>query len=448
MRRILSLVLVFALVAFSGLTQVSFAKETNDGWIEQNNVPLLEMFTAEWCGPCASASPDLDSLYNQQEPSFNMLKYHVFDDLQVPFSKKRGIQYQIKAVPTINVSGKKVLLGWGNGCKGILKEYLENWSAPENVSIAGKIEKTEDSIIIDTKFECDSYEEETIVYAAIVQDYFKYNCSNGEKMVRNIVIDGQDMEVFKNSECSFEFQIKDEWFMPMTRCLVWIQNENGILASVWLDFGNPIPDAKKAVLMVDPIVDFGEISLGKDYSRRVEISNFGEGTARFKLESNNPAIEFESEIVIKPYQTEKIRVTILHEELKPGDFVFPVKIVAEEDVVSEGLPLEFSIELRVLGKPELVVEPEEFKPESITRDELEKGFTLVLKNAVDGPLKGKVKSNDSRVNVSKKIIKNQSNELLITFDLDDLSIGEFSSTITITTQGGDYEFPVQFNLLD
>ncbi|MCK5847947.1 MAG: hypothetical protein KAH01_01970 [Caldisericia bacterium] len=447
MKRILSVLLVFMMIAFCGLNRVTFAEEANDGWIEQSNLPVLEMFTAEWCGPCIDASKDLDSLYNQQDPSFNMLKYHVFDDLQVPFSKRRGIQYQIKAVPTINISGEMVHLGWGAGCKETTKEYLENWTAPENVYIAGKMEKTEDKIIIDSKFECDSYEK-TIVYAAIVQDYFKYNCSNGEKMIRNIVIDGQDKEVFENGQCRFEFQIKEEWIIPMTRCLIWMQNEKGIMASVWLDFGNPVPDAKKAVLIVDPVIDFGEISMGKDYNRRVEISNFGEGTAKFHIESDNPAIEFEQEIIIEPHETEKIKVTLHNDELKPGDFTIPVKIVAEEDVIAEGLPLEFTIEFTVLAKPELVVEPKEFKPESITREELEKGFTLILKNAVDGPLKGKVKSNDSRVNVSKKIIKKQINELLVTFDIDELPIGDFSSTITIKTQGGDYEFPIEFNLTD
>jgi hypothetical protein len=220
------------------------------------------------------------------------------------------------------------------------------------------------------------------------------------------------------------------------------------MASVWLDFGNPIPDAKKAVLIVDPVIDFGEISMGKNYNRRVEISNFGEGTAKFHIESDNPAIEFEQEIIIEPHETEKIKVTLYNNELKPGDFKIPVKIVAEEGIIAEGLPLEFTIEFTVLAEPELVVEPKEFKPEPTTREELKKGFTLILKNAVDGPLKGKVKSNDSRVNVSKKIIKKQINELVVTFDIDDLPIGDFSSTITIKTQGGDYEFPIEFNLTD
>jgi thioredoxin 1 len=76
-----------------------YIEEVNDGNFEQlvleSNRPVLVDFWAQWCGPCRTLAPIVESLAKQYAGAAQVVKLNIDDN---PLAVQR---YRIQAIPTL-----------------------------------------------------------------------------------------------------------------------------------------------------------------------------------------------------------------------------------------------------------------------------------------------------------------------------------------------------------
>jgi thioredoxin 2 len=65
--------------------------------IQQNDIPVVVDFWAEWCGPCKTMAPAYEKVAAELEPQFRFLKVDTEAELSL------AAQYNIRSIPTLMV---------------------------------------------------------------------------------------------------------------------------------------------------------------------------------------------------------------------------------------------------------------------------------------------------------------------------------------------------------
>jgi thioredoxin 1 len=103
----------------SALPRVS--DSTFDLEVLQSNLPVLVDFSAEWCGPCKSLAPIVESLAKEYEGRVKFVQLDIDENRQTPSS------YGIMAVPTLILfkGGEVVDKVTGFKPKAVLTQHLD-----------------------------------------------------------------------------------------------------------------------------------------------------------------------------------------------------------------------------------------------------------------------------------------------------------------------------------
>ncbi|CAN7097464.1 unnamed protein product [Brassica rapa subsp. narinosa] len=104
--------------------QIPYVAESDwDSLVMESKVPVMVMFTAEWCGPCRAMSPMLDQLNSEFAGRFKF--YRVDIDLE----REIAPRWDIRALPTIVVFKGGYLVATRAGALEVttLREIIEKY---------------------------------------------------------------------------------------------------------------------------------------------------------------------------------------------------------------------------------------------------------------------------------------------------------------------------------
>ena len=76
---------------------ISATADTFPKHIQQNDIPVVVDFWAEWCGPCKMMAPTYETVAKDLEPQFRFLK------VDTETEPALAAQYNIRSIPTLMV---------------------------------------------------------------------------------------------------------------------------------------------------------------------------------------------------------------------------------------------------------------------------------------------------------------------------------------------------------
>jgi thiol-disulfide isomerase/thioredoxin len=107
LKKLLSLSLFVFIISgsFYGLPSIF---SPNKAFADTKVLPVVELFTAEWCGPCVTANHNVDDLLNELgRESFTLFKHHSPGNggMNNPYGSKRNQKFKIKGIPAVVING-------------------------------------------------------------------------------------------------------------------------------------------------------------------------------------------------------------------------------------------------------------------------------------------------------------------------------------------------------
>lgn len=429
-KRVILVLFVIAILTFSFL-QESFNSVSYAG--DSKKLVLLELFTAEWCGPCGKANPVIDKVYEESGgKDFLLIKFHVSDDMECKLSEERAQKYGVEGIPTLVVDGKDSIVGAVENYESTLKGLIQNAKGKKtNVSIEVSGQITGNKAKATVSFAGAPSGAKLI--AVLVEDFYYYRARNGEIFHRFLARDGSTISVKDSGSETFNFEINSNWAKEMLRCIVFIEDSSGVIQnSAYATFGTPEPDLSKAVLSVVPNeIEFGQVKEGEMIRKELIATNAGKVDATLKLESKEVYVKFSNtSFSVSPKTQAKISFTIDTTGLTPKLYKSVIK------VSSQNYSKEIPLNLEVLPKPSLFVDKQTLNFGKVRRGEKPR-LSFLVRNNNRGPIKGTISSKDKWLIISKKSFNDQEVEVNVTALTKDLPQGKSEGEINIESDGGD-----------
>ncbi len=134
--------------------------------------------------------------------------------------------------------------------------------------------------------------------------------------------------------------------------------------------------------------------------------------------------------------------------LKPQDFLIYNNNLYVADSGNrriQVIPIE-----NLISKPILYLEKTNYELSNIYLGD-KKSFYIRIENRGDGVLEGTIKNSDFWINLSSKEIKinpGDKFDLFVEIDTKNLTVGSYNSKITISTNGGDSQILIKFNVIE
>lgn len=102
---------------------VTSAKTFTSDVLQDQTLPVLVDFWAEWCGPCRMIAPILEEISNEYADKIKIVKINTDDNSSI------ALKYDIRSIPTllIFVAGEPVLRLLGAKPKPALLKDLGEW---------------------------------------------------------------------------------------------------------------------------------------------------------------------------------------------------------------------------------------------------------------------------------------------------------------------------------
>ena len=107
LKKLLSSTLFFLLLA-STFVGIPSLYPIQTAFADTKVLPVVELFTAEWCGPCVTANHNIDELLDELgRESFTLFKHHSSGNggMNNTYGTKRNQKYKIKGIPAVVING-------------------------------------------------------------------------------------------------------------------------------------------------------------------------------------------------------------------------------------------------------------------------------------------------------------------------------------------------------
>lgn len=185
-------------------------------------------------------------------------------------------------------------------------------------------------------------------------------------------------------------------------------------------------------------LDFEEIPIGAQKKIQLEIGNNGRGFAWgcVEVQGNLPGVNIPTKFDSSTNKTFDIQLDML--EVKPGNYQGCIVIHLEEINEPCRIPLQYTVrELKVR------IDPSELNLGEIPHGRRSESLKITCETP-DGKIKGTAETERNLIQVTPSNFNNSSLNLTVEADTSSLEPGWYKDRITLITNTGNYQVPVQF----
>jgi thiol-disulfide isomerase/thioredoxin len=424
---------------FSGVSVVA-PFSAREAVAASKKMPVIELFTAEWCPPCATANKVFDEVYDELgSDAFIMIKQHTSGNggMANRYSQSRANKFNVTGIPTAILDGRqKIGATDKSGLRSSMMVQSKGTSSTD-VSFNGEVKDG----IIKGKFTYAGAPAGSSLHVIICEKYFFFHGRNGEKIHQMISREGTIFNIGEKGTQEVEFQMPSSMASEMLRIVAFIENDQGISqGSYWNPFGKE-PRPNDTILSTFPNqLDLQNQQEGFSSAFDLTISNFGKNNAPVSIKAKDRYVSVQEDLSLSSATQTKSRISIQGGNLKAGQYTTHVEV--SSGTYSKTIPISFT----VVERPELKVSIQE-----IDFGEVKKGtrprIELTVENQKTGKIKGTINSRSRWLDFSPGSFDAQKQTIVVTANTRDLEAGIHEAEIQISTDGGQQKIIASVHVL-
>ncbi len=416
--------LFYLLLSVMPFSAIPFAK----GAEKAKKLVLIELFTAEWCGPCVDANRKLDKWYEETfGKEFVFIKEHIGDALSNTYTEKRSGKYDVRSVPSSFMNGESFDIRNESDAQSRMRKHLAI-KTDATIQLEGKV--VDSKVVVTATYENVPADSELNI--VLTEDFTYFVGSNGEKFHRFLVRDGKTIETKENASERVEFNIKPEWAKEFLNCIVFIESKNTILNAQIHNLDNPrMSNTKDLVSVVPNEVIYPSIKVNDSLKSVIKLTNAGKMAGKVTISTKDSFIELsETSFTVNPLSQQEIPFHINPASLSAGNY--SGKMEVKTSSYTKVIPVVFSI----LPKPKLSISTNSLDFGTMSQGTKDTR-TVAIKNTEIGPISVVLQSKAKWIQFSKRNFESNAETITVTCNTKGLESGEYEDEIKITSNGGN-----------
>jgi len=423
--------LFLLIVLFSGTFFQAFRFQDMDyAQAKSKKVPIVELFTAEWCGYCPPANKALDELMDEFGGRvFIPIKHHGQGNggMNNSYANSRMSRFGIRGFPTTVVDGRESINARDKTAIKQKVTMMNMQTIDTDISFNGKIEKGR--VLGEVKYT--NAPGGSALHVVVCEAYYYFRGSNGEKVHRMISRDGQSTEASYDGTFSVNMAVPSSMAEEMVRLVIFIENNQGVAQSMYWNPSGTDPKANDVILSSIPNeLDYSVQREGFSTSFDITLSNFSPREAVFKLTCKDSFVQFQNaEVSVSKESQSKTQVSLRANALKAGTYSTQIEVTSTN--YKKSIPIRFTL----VENPELHV-----NLDNIDFGEVRKGqrarATITIENKKKGFIKGSVSSRSRWLEFDPREFDAEKQEITVFANSRDLTAGTHEADIQINSDGG------------
>ena len=413
--------LLFSTIPFSA---IPFAK----GAEKAKKLVLIELFTAEWCGPCVDANRKLDKWYEDTfGKEFVFIKEHIGDSISSSYAEERSKKYVVRTVPSSFMNGESFDVRDELDAQSRMRKHLAT-KTDVVIQLEGKV--VDSKVVVTATYENVPADSELNI--VLTEDFTYFAGKNGEKFHRFLVRDGKTIETKENASERVEFNIKPEWAKEFLNCIAFVELNNSILNAQIHYLNNPkLSNTKDLVSVIPNEVTYESVKVDESLKSIIKLTNAGKMAGKVSISTKDPYIELsETSFTVNPLSQKEIPFNINPASLSTGNYSGKVEV--KTSFYTKVISVVFSI----LPKPQLFISTNSLDFGTMSQGTKD-SKTVEIKNKEIGPISVVLQSKAKWIQFSKRNFESNAETITITCNTKGLESGEYEDEIKITSNGGN-----------
>lgn len=446
LKKILSPLLFVVLIA-STLAGMPFLQPLQSVFADTKVLPVVELFTAEWCPPCATANQNIDQLLDELgRETFTLIKNHSQGNggMNNPYGTKRAEKYKIQGIPAVVING--VVNGYdvnrlAHDKNDLKRRILEKNSetTKSTLSIDGKINKNK----VEGEVSYTGFPAGSNLHIVFCEQYFYFAGRNGEKLHRMISRDGIVTMAGSKGSKKYSFVVPSTMPPEMVRIAAFVELQNGEIVHSG-DF-NPsgINVNKDGISTMPNELDMKTIIEGIEQTLELSISNFNNSSTTVKVEAKDDLLQIIQGSFSLNSVTSNNKVKVAFRTRSPLAFgSYSTAVIVSSGAYRKEIPIKFDL----VEGPLLQIAEDPIDFGIVKRGETSTKTFLIQNERKNGTLKGTISMDVPWLEISPKEIKNDYELITVSVVTGKLLFGDYQGKITVATNVRKVEIPVSLSV--
>ena len=446
LKKLLSSTLFFLLLA-STFVGIPSLYPIQTAFADTKVLPVVELFTAEWCGPCVTANHNIDELLDELgRESFTLFKHHSSGNggMNNTYGTKRNQKYKIKGIPAVVINGvvsdydvNQLAHNKNDLKRRILEKNSE--TTKSTLSIDGKISKNK----VDGEVSYTGFPPGSSLHIVFCEQYFYFAGSNGEKLHRMLSRDGIVSMAGSKGSKKYSFIIPSTMPPEMVRIAAFVELQNGEIVHSG-DF-NPsgIDVSKDGISTMPNELDMKNVIEGIEQTMELNISNFNTSTTTIEVKAKDELIQIIQGTFSLPSVSANNKVRVVFRTRSPLPLEsYDTSVIVTSGAYQKEIPIKFNL----LEGPILQISEEPIEFGLVKRgDQISK--TILIKNErKNGLLKGTISMDVPWLDISPREINSDDATITVSAITNKLFYGDYQGKISLATNVRKVDIPVSISI--